>query len=85
MKTKIIGILVCMLLIATALPAVGTMNEEEIPTSFGMGVNSLKHQNTPRSIMSINRGGMFIQLPYLANVSSSYWGAPISDKDFMGG
>jgi len=26
MKTKIIGILVCMLLIATALPAVGTMN-----------------------------------------------------------
>jgi len=27
MKTKIIGILVCMLLIATALPAVGTMNE----------------------------------------------------------
>ena len=26
MKTKLIGILVCMLLIATALPAVGTMN-----------------------------------------------------------
>jgi len=26
MKTKIVGILVCMLLIATALPAVGTMN-----------------------------------------------------------
>jgi len=31
MKTKIIGILVCMLLIATALPAVGTMNKDNGP------------------------------------------------------
>ena len=85
MKTKIVGILVCMLLIATALPAVGTMNEEEIPASLGIGTNSLNNPSTPRSINSINRGGMFIQLPYLANVSSSYWAAPISDKDFMGG
>ena len=31
MKTKIVGILVCMLLIATALPAVGTMNKIKHP------------------------------------------------------
>lgn len=30
MKKKIIGIFICMLLIATALPAVGTLNKEEI-------------------------------------------------------
>ena len=69
MKTKIIGILVCMLLIVTVLPAVGAMTEKESPTSFELGGNSLNHQNTPRSSMSNNRGGMFIQLPYLANTT----------------
>ena len=33
MKKKLLGIFVCMLLIATALPAVGTMNEKEISTN----------------------------------------------------
>jgi len=33
MKTKIIGILVCTLLIATALPAVGTINKDDMNTT----------------------------------------------------
>ena len=33
MKKKLLGIFVCMLLIATAIPAVGTMNENEISTN----------------------------------------------------
>ena len=63
MKKKLLGIFVCMLLIATALPAVGTITEKETPTSTGMGGGSLSYQSNPRSIMSNNRGGMFIQLP----------------------
>jgi hypothetical protein len=62
MKTKIVGILVCTLLIATALPAVGTMNEEEIPMKFIMGSNSLNHPSIHRNMIN-TRGGLFLQLP----------------------
>ncbi len=48
MKKKILGIFVCMLLIATALPAVGTMTEQDYNSS---------NQNIG------DRGGMFRQLP----------------------
>jgi hypothetical protein len=81
MKTKIIGILVCMLLIATAIPAVGTMNDKETAKSFGILGNNLKYPSSQRNNMKIKRGSMFIQMPYLANATSSEWGAPTSDKD----
>jgi hypothetical protein len=37
MKEKIIGIIVCMLLIATAIPAVGTLNNNEIAKTVTVG------------------------------------------------
>jgi len=46
MKKKIIGIFVCTLLIATALPAVGTMNEKEKPMIFtSHGFNAEVHED----------------------------------------
>ena len=73
MKKKLLGIFVCMLLIATALPAVGTMTEKEFPARLGMGDNFLSTSNTPRNIMSSNRDGMFIQLPYLPDYPGDIW------------
>ena len=58
MKTKLLGIFVCMLLIATALPAVGTMNEIETPMVAGLGDNSVNHQSVTRDIMNSNRGAI---------------------------
>jgi len=47
MKKKLLGIFVCMLLIATALPAVGTMNEKEKPILFtSHGFNAEVHKDT---------------------------------------
>ena len=85
MYKKFVGIVVMTLLIATALPVVGTMNVKEIVTSTKLGDNSLNHQNIPRSSFSNNHGGMFIQLPFLSNATPSQWGAPLSDKDYDGG
>jgi len=48
MKIKIIGILVCILLIATALPAVGTITKQE---------------HNPNNQNIGDRGGIFAQLP----------------------
>ena len=36
MKRKIVGILVCTLLITTALPAIGTINEKTITSTEGI-------------------------------------------------
>jgi len=63
LKTKIIGILVITLFIATASPAVGTMNENKIPTIFGSSGNYLNKPNIPRIMNSVNLGSLFIQLP----------------------
>jgi len=63
MNKKIIGILVCMLLIITAVPAVGTMNEKENPETLGICSNSLGQINTRETTMSYDRGSLFIQTP----------------------
>ncbi len=63
MKKKLLGIFVYMLLIVTALPAVGTMNEKEIPASFGICSNSSDQQITKQTTMTGDRGSLFIQLP----------------------
>ncbi len=63
MKKKLVGIFVLTLLIATALPAVGTINEKEIPLNLRFGDKSLNSPNNLRSTNSIDHGGMFIQLP----------------------
>ena len=76
MKKKIIGLLVCMLLIATALPAVGTINEKEIPMGSRIDKNSLNHLRTPRTTMSSSRGGIYLQLPV---DPADPWGGPFSD------
>jgi len=52
MKKKLLGIFVCMLLIATALPAVGIMTNRE-------------YNSNNQTICG--RGGLFRQLPYLPN------------------
>ncbi len=42
MKKKIVGIIICTLLITTVLPAVGTMTEKEIPTSANLFCSNSK-------------------------------------------
>jgi hypothetical protein len=64
-EKKNIGILVCGLLIATVLPTVGIMTDEEISTRFGLSDKSLNHNVTPKNMMDNSYGGIFIQLPYL--------------------
>jgi hypothetical protein len=63
MKKKLVGIFVMTLLITTAMSAVGTINEKETPSVLRLGNKSLNSISTPQSGNSINRGGMFIQLP----------------------
>ena len=49
MKKKLLGIFVCMLLIATALPAVGTMTEKEINNKLE-NVCSVENSNPPQPL-----------------------------------
>ena len=64
MKVKIICILVMTLLIVTALPAIGTMNEKEISVKSGIRGN-IYQQNIKNPIPVDDRGALFIQLPVL--------------------
>lgn len=73
MKKKIVGLCICMLVIATVIPAVGVMIKKEIPTNDRIGFNSLNHQSTSRNIMNSNYGGMFIQLPHSSDEGPIEW------------
>ncbi len=61
MKTTYIFI--CILLIATSIPAVGIMNKIENPASIEMYSNSCKHPIIKTTIARDDRGDMFKQLP----------------------
>jgi hypothetical protein len=64
MKAKIICILVMVLLISTALPAFGIMNDkQENPVSLGICGNAFNNQLEEDTIKPYNRGNLFIQLP----------------------
>lgn len=61
MKRKIVGILVIMLLIATAvLPVVGILNEKEIPANTRMGANSLNYPIIHQTIVDGSRSAKFL-------------------------
>jgi hypothetical protein len=79
MKAKIIGILLLTLLIATAISAVGNLNEKEIPENTGIVLNSSNNINIPQDTMSCNYGNIVIQRPWLP---VSGWSAPFSDVNY---
>lgn len=79
MYKKIVSIVVLGLLIATAMSAVGTFNEKEIPVNNGIGINYSANFITPQNTKSSNYGNMFIQLPWLPD---PLWSAPFSDDEF---
>jgi hypothetical protein len=66
-KAKIICILVMTLLIFTALPALGTMNQKEKPIDLRSNNLTENSQANAREVIVTDRGGMFFQLPYLPN------------------
>jgi hypothetical protein len=78
MYRKLVGILVMTLLITTALSALGTMNEEEIPVNTGISANPTDNIKIPRKTSSCGFGNMFYQRPWIPD---QYWGAPFSDVD----
>ena len=79
MNKKIVGIVVLMLLITTAITAVGTINEKEIPINTGINVYSSNNINIPRDTKSCNYGNIVIQRPWLPYHG---WGAPFSDVNY---
>jgi hypothetical protein len=90
MNNKLVGIVVFMLLIFTAISVVGTLNEREIKIDPQRSDNPFYNPTTSQSINTINQGGIFIQLPpnphapnYASWVSSSN-GGWYCYEDFVG-
>lgn len=81
MRKKIVGIFVCTLLIATALPVIGLTNMKEIEAINGPSLgNSNRQINTiEKPLIAGNRGSLFIQRPA---VPQEGWTAFFSDKDY---
>ena len=63
MYKKLVGIVVFGLLIATAMSAVGTMNEEVFPVNVGIDNNSQSLKKIHSTTMKSNPSYLFIQLP----------------------
>jgi len=79
MKKKIVGIFVCMLLITTAVPVVGTINNEKNnPVRFSLNDNYGKSQSTLSTINTIDRGAIFSQAPENPDKN---WDGYFSDAD----
>jgi len=80
MRKKIVGILVCTLLIATALPAIGLTNLEEIEAIDNSSLSKISRQikTNEKPLIVGNRGSLFMQLPVL----KGSWNAFLSDKDY---
>ena len=79
MKKKIVGIFVCMLMVATAVSAVGTMNDKENLADLGICSNSLNEIATHNSITDGGRGSLFMQLPQMPCFGAHCWESLVSD------
>jgi hypothetical protein len=70
MERKIIGIFVCMLVIATAVPAVASLNDSGITS---MGINSTIQSKQITSPSTVGGNVIFSQRPYLPTESWSFF------------
>jgi hypothetical protein len=79
MRKKIIGILICTLLIATAIPAVGSLTiEKNNPARNSLNDNYDKSQESQKIINTMNQGAIFSQKPVTPDKT---WNGFFSDID----
>jgi len=76
MYKKLVGILVMMLLITTAIPAIGITNEKETKTINGLNLNksNLEIEKIDKPLIGDNRGALYMQLPaYPYEIWGWFW------------
>ncbi len=79
MYKKLVGIVVFGLLITTALPAVGTLNEKEKTVKLGLCGNSSNEMSIHNTMMNGAKGSLFMQLPN--GPANGEWMSGVSDLE----
>jgi hypothetical protein len=72
MRKKIVGILCCMLVLATALPAVSIMTDKDISNGYRGNDKPSNDILIPKNLIDNNYGGIFIQFPDLPNSTNFF-------------